>query len=153
MSIVDVIKGSPLFDELYDSEIDTIIENSSVLKLEMGDYIVRENDEGDEIFIILSGEAKVKKSDIELATLTKADLFGELVLLNERTRTADIIASEACDVLVIKYTEIFGLYHSNPKIFSLLILNLARLLTRRLKKTGSELKEVKEKLKRFSNNF
>jgi CRP/FNR family cyclic AMP-dependent transcriptional regulator len=84
MSIVNIIKSSPLFYELFDDEIDSLIQDCNVLSLEAGDYIFKEGDIGDEIFLILTGGADVKKGDVTLVSLKKGDLFGEMVLLDER---------------------------------------------------------------------
>ena len=147
MSIINIIKSSPLFFELFDEEIDAIIEDCEVMNLEEGDYIFKEGDEGNEIYLILSGAAVVKKGDTVLAELKKSDLFGEMVLLDERTRTADIIASTYTDVLVLGYDAIFGIFKKNPKIFSLLMLNLCRLLAKRLKTSGTEIKNLNSKIR------
>lgn len=142
MSIINTIKGSPLFYELFDEEIETIIEDCHVLNLEAGDYIFHEGDTGDEIFLILTGAALVKKGDVTLVELRKGDLFGEMVLLDERTRTADIVSSTYTDVLVLSYEVIFGVFKKNPKIFSLLMLNLCRLLAKRLKGSSDQIKKL-----------
>jgi len=142
MSIINIIKSSPLFFELYDEEIDTIIKDCNVISLEEGSYIFRENDEGNEIYLILTGGAHVKKGEIILADLKKGDLFGEMVLLDERVRTADIVSSTYTDVLVLNYDTIFNKFTKNPKIFSILMLNLCRLLAKRLKTSGDSIREL-----------
>jgi CRP-like cAMP-binding protein len=142
MSIINVIKSSPLFFELFDEEIETIVKDCSVMNLESGDYIFKEGDEGNEIFLILSGGAAVKKADVTLVELRKGDLFGEMVLLDEKTRTADIISTTYTDVLVLSYDVIFGTFKKNPKIFSLLMLNLCRLLAKRLKTSSNEISKL-----------
>jgi CRP/FNR family transcriptional regulator, cyclic AMP receptor protein len=65
-----------------------------------------------------------------------------MVLLDERKRTADIVASTFTDVLVIGYDTIFTIFNKNPKIFSILMLNLCRLLAKRLKGTSEEIKRL-----------
>jgi len=142
MSIINIIKSSPLFFELYDEEIDTIIKDCNVISLEEGSYIFRENDEGNEIYLILTGGAHVKKGEIILADLKKGDLFGEMVLLDERVRTADIVSSTYTDVLILNYDTIFNKFTKNPKIFSILMLNLCRLLAKRLKTSGDSIREL-----------
>lgn len=144
MSVLEIVKGSPLFYELYDAEILKIVEKCNVLNLEKGDYIFKENEEGDEIFLILQGSAVVKKGNIEIGKLRKGDLFGEMVLLKEKNRNADIVANNFCDVLVMKYDDIFSLFERDNKIFSILMLNLARMLATRLKKTGQNIAELKK---------
>lgn len=142
MSIINIIKGSPLFYELYDEEIDSLIADCNVLSLEEGEFVVQDGEEGNEIYLILSGGAFVKKGNVTLVELRKGDLFGEMVLLDERTRTADIVASTYTDVLVMGYDTIFGTFSKNPKVFSLLILNLCRLLAKRLKGSSEEIKRL-----------
>ena len=151
MSIINIIKSSPLFFELFDNEIETIVEKCSVMSLEKDDYIFRENDEGNEIFLILTGAANVKKSDTVLAKLKKGDLFGEMVLLEEKVRTADVIASTYTDVLVMDFDAIFGIFKKNPKIFSLLMLNLCRLLAKRLKGSSESIKQLNAKIQDFES--
>jgi len=146
MSIINIIKSSPLFYELFDEEIEEIIADCNVLTLESGDHIVTEGQEGNEIFLILNGGADVMKGDICLAALKKGDLFGEMVLLDERTRSADIIANTYTDVLVMDYEVIFGYFQKKPKIFSILILNLCRLLAKRLKGAGGDIRDLNNKI-------
>ena len=146
MSNLQFIKGCPLFYELFDEEVDTILKDCSVACYDAGQAIVKEGDIGKEIYILLSGKASVQKNIanniIEIAELNKGDVFGELVLINENTRTADVVTKEETDVLVIEYDTIFSLYKKNNQIFSLLVLNLSRLLTQRLKKSNTIVEEL-----------
>ena len=71
MSIINIIKAAPLFYELYDNEIDAIIEKCSVMSLESGELIIKDGDVGEDFFIILTGTAAVKKGDVLLAELRK----------------------------------------------------------------------------------
>ena len=151
MSIINVIKSSPLFFELFDEEIETIVQDCSVMNLEAGDYIFKEGDEGNEIFLILAGGAAVKKGEVTLVELRKGDLFGEMVLLDEKTRTADIVSTTYTDVLVLSYDVIFGIFKKNPKIFSLLMLNLCRLLAKRLKGSSNEISRLNELLSKMND--
>jgi len=146
MSILKTVKGSPLFYDLYDDEIVQIVETCTVRSLEPGEYIFKDGDEGNEIYIVLSGNALVKKGEYELARLRKGDLFGELVLLHEKYRNADVISDNYTDVLIIEYNTIFKMYETHPKMFALLILNLSRLLAKRLKGAGDTIKDLKIEL-------
>lgn len=146
MSILKTVKGSPLFYDLYDDEIIKIVENCSVKSLVKGDFVFKDGEEGGELYIILSGNAIVKKGEYELTTLRKGDLFGELVLLHEKKRNADVVADNFTDILIIDYNTIFNMYEESPKIFALIILNLSRLLAKRLKGAGETIKDLKIEL-------
>ena len=151
MSILNVIKGCPLFYELYDREILQIVEKSKVLNLSPEEPIFQQGDEGNEVFLILNGNAEVRKDGVVLARLRKGDLFGEMVLLKERIRNADVICTNYSDILVISYDEIFGLYGSDLNTFSIIMLNFSRLLADRLKKAGKIIHHLKIEKERKRN--
>lgn len=143
MSILQVVKGCPIFYELYDEEIMKIVGMCRVLSLEPGDYVFREGDSGNEIYLILQGAASVVKQEVDIASLRKGDLFGEMVLLKDKLRKADIRSNSYTDLLVMDYDDIFGLYEKDNKIFSLIMLNLSRMLATRLHQAGEVITELK----------
>ena len=131
------IKSCPLFYEMFDEEIECVVAQSKILLFEKDKFIVREGDEGSELFILLRGKAEVVKviddNSVVLNNLEKGDVFGEMVIINETTRTADIITTDKCEVLCLEYKDIFSLYEKKPKLFALLSFNLSRLLVKRIK--------------------
>ena len=151
MAIPDLLRGCPLFFELFDPEIERITRYCSVSTHEAGGAIVSEGQEGDEIFVILEGSAYIEKltqqGPLRLHTLRKGDPFGELVLVDERKRSANIVAAESCSVLEMHYSQIFSLYQEEPRIFGLIMLNLSRLLARRMRETNLSLQVLREQLK------
>ena len=142
MSVLQTVKGCALFQELYDKEIIDIVQYCRVLNLEKGDYIFQKGEEGNEVFLILSGEASVKVGEHKIASLRKGDLFGEMVLLKDNIRKADIVAENYTDVLLIDYDDLFSYFKTDKGIFSILMLNLARMLATRLNKAGQEIREL-----------
>ena len=81
---------------------------------------------------------------IEIAPLVKGDVFGELVLLDEKIRSADIVSIEVSDVLELSYSQIFSLYEKEPNIFGVLMLNVSRLLAKRLRATNKIIVELRK---------
>ncbi len=146
MSMVSLVKGCSLFHEIYDNEIEEVIKHCVVATYENDDYIIKQGDESTDICILLSGEADIVFSDGDkqsyIATLKQGDIFGELVLINETKRTANIICKKPCDVLIIKYEDFYSFYNKNPKIFSLLVLNITRLVTKRLKMMNAAFQDI-----------
>lgn len=146
MSASELLKGCPLFYELYDEEINKIIKKSRVSTYKKNQYIIKEGESGKDLYIIILGNATIRKSindkEVKLIELNRGDLFGEMVIINELERTASVCAETECDILIISYNEIYSLFKSQTKLFSLLILNLARLLTKRLKETNQKLEKL-----------
>lgn len=143
MSAIELIKSSPLFHDLYEDEIELIVKACEVLFFKPEEKIINDGDEGTEIFIVLKGMAEVRKTlpdgkVIKISVLHEGDMFGETSLIDE-PRTADVIALTNCDVLSIYKEDLLGLYPKKAKIFSVLALNMARLLAKRLKTANQKI--------------
>jgi CRP/FNR family cyclic AMP-dependent transcriptional regulator len=144
MSLLQIVKSCPLFVELHDSEIMNIVESCIVLDLDENEYIFRCGDIGHEIYLVMSGGATVQRDSIDLAKLKKGDLFGEMVLLKDRERKADIITSVPSSILVIDYTHLVKIFEQDSKVFSIIMFNLSRMLANRLYKAGGIIEELKK---------
>ena len=148
MGLLQVIKSSPLFTELYDDEIEIIIKDCKVRCLEGNETLFQENDAGDDMYIILSGELAIVKGGVFITKFFRGELLGELVLINDQRRTTSCVASVYTEVLIINNKMIFGFYAKQPRLFSILMMNIARMLAQRLKKTTIEMKTLTEQLRK-----
>ena len=66
-----------------------------------------------------------------------------MVLLQENSRKADIRVVNSANVLQINYDDLFSYFKSDSKIFSILMLNLARMLATRLHHAGATITDLK----------
>jgi len=86
------------------------------LHYEPGEIIFHEGDIGDFLYIIADGEVEVfhKKNGAEtqIATLHKGEFFGEMALLNQKTRTASVRCKTPTNVLALKKSD-FGALIAN----------------------------------------
>jgi CRP-like cAMP-binding protein len=155
MSMVELVKGCSLFHEIYDDEIEEIIKHCLVASYNPGDFIMKQGDTSTDICILLTGEADISVSkegkDQYITTLGHGDIFGELVLINETKRTANIVAKETCDVLILSYENFYSFYHKKPKVFSIMVLNVTRLITKRLKSSTEIIEDLGHKLNNSNN--
>ncbi len=113
----EAIHIPPLFESLPPDEIIHILELSAPRRYSEGDYIIKEGDSGNSIYILQSGKAKVTThilgQEIELAILSNGDVFGEVAFLTGRPRTASVIALEKINVFEFRkflLEEIFSKY-------------------------------------------
>jgi CRP-like cAMP-binding protein len=107
-----------------------------VLKCKAGDHIVRHGDVGNEMFLILSGAAEVRREiedrDYTIATLGEGEIFGEMAFLSSRPRTADIVAITSLDVLVLSQHFLKKLMKHMPETMIQVLFNLSLVLCDRL---------------------
>jgi len=63
------------------------------------------------------------------------ECFGEASLMSMHPHTASAVATEDTEIIVLSRHALNQLRHENPALFSLLLMNIARELARRLKTT------------------
>ena len=85
---------------------------------ESGEVIFHQGDLGDSLYIILKGEADVvrKEQGTErvLARLHGGQFFGEMALMNQKTRNATVRCATAMDVLVLRKGDFRALVSNLP---------------------------------------
>lgn len=91
-----------------------------------GDIIIEANTEGDEVFTLMSGTARVMHNETEIGQIKKDEIFGAIAALTNTKRTASIIATSACDTIVVKSENFRGLLAARPDTVQKLINDMAR---------------------------
>lgn len=147
MSIRDVLKGCPLFFEMFEDEIEKVVKAQEVHHYQADEHIIREGQSADQIFILLEGVAELEKQAgggrIRVERIKQGEVFGLLMLLDEKPYSIDVIARTPCAVLEIKHSLIMSLFNRNPRIFAVMTLNICRILGRRLRSSYKRLGELK----------
>jgi hypothetical protein len=114
-----------------------------------GQYLFREGDKGDQMFLLAQGAITIKlplkKTDPDaesrrLVTLSPGVMFGEMVLVESRPRSADAVAEEYSVVYSLARDDLEHLFRSNPKLATKLMRNVSRILADRLRTTTEELR-------------
>jgi CRP/FNR family transcriptional regulator, cyclic AMP receptor protein len=109
-----------------------------VLMLKAGDCVFLEGDPAREMFILVDGELEIlKKSrrgkEARVAILGPGDAFGEMSVLDLQPRSATVRAVSPVRVVRMSTEELDALYRRDLKAYSMLVLNIARDLSRRLR--------------------
>jgi CPA1 family monovalent cation:H+ antiporter len=105
----------PLFEALGPADLDKI---SRLLRPRFavpGERLIRRGERGNEMYFISSGalEVSVGKSKIRLG---RGDFVGELALLDDQRRRADVTALGYCHLLVLGAGDFKSLLAMNPAI-------------------------------------
>ncbi|KFZ60291.1 cGMP-dependent protein kinase 2 [Podiceps cristatus] len=138
--------------------------------LEVGDYVIREGEEGNTFFIIAKGKVIVTQSTADhlqpqmIKNLHKGDYFGEKALISDDVRSANVIADEYnVECLVIDretFNQTVGTYEELQSYLEDYVANLARADEKRhakgrsfcgqsTKEVSLEMIELKEKVAQF----
>ena len=95
-----------LFTGLEDFYLKGIISRGEVRNWPAGTQIITEGDPGDAVFFIISGRVKVtlygeEGREIVLAILNEGDMFGEMSIIDDKPRSANVEAVQDLMCLVV----------------------------------------------------
>jgi CRP-like cAMP-binding protein len=133
-----------LFGGLLEDQIDRILPFMEHEIYGSGDVIIAEGTPNDRIRFIIEGLVAVVKDDVELTTFKEGDFFGEMEVLDVMPSAATIKAQKPTQALSISNRALREIYKIDIKAFSLILMNLARDLSRRLRRMDERVKEKDE---------
>ena len=113
---VELIKSVPLFSKLSKQGLEEVAHIADELDLPKGKQMAEEGDRGREFFVLLEGEAEVKKGDRTINTLGPKSFFGEIALVTKMPRTATVTATTDVRVLVITERDFGALLKHSPEV-------------------------------------
>jgi flavin reductase (DIM6/NTAB) family NADH-FMN oxidoreductase RutF len=96
-----LLERAPVFSSLPPEILDAITAGGEERAFEAGELVVREGDAGEELFVILEGEARVERDGSALATFGAGEFFGEIAVFDGRPRSADVVAATRLRTLAI----------------------------------------------------
>ena len=86
---------------LQDSDMQWLIDSGQTRNLPIGTEIIREGVPVDSLFIVLEGDLRVSKGDVEIATLSTGEVVGEMSLLDSRPPSATVTTTTNATVFAV----------------------------------------------------
>jgi CRP-like cAMP-binding protein len=144
MDKVAVLAASPLFGLLSNQELEYVAQLSQPLRLGAGEVLFEEGALGDSVFVVVSGEVEILRRDTDgaprsLATLGSSQFFGEMSLIDKEYRSATVRTLTECELLQLTSSNLLALRERFHDGFTLLITNIARMLSERLREANTRL--------------
>ena len=141
MSTATFLRRVPLFDALGDSEIEALAELAFKRRFNKGQLIILMAEAGDSLFIIHSGQVKVSLlhedgREFIISLLGEGEFFGELSLLDGHPRSANVVATEETELIVLKRADFQDLVNRVPAIAVTMLEELAGRLRRTDEQVG-----------------
>ena len=141
MQTSDFLASIPLFSGLDDAELQQFAALTRERQYPKGSVILFEHDPGDSLFMVREGRVKVvlvgeDGREVILGVLGVGEYFGELSLIDDRPRSAHVIAMEDSTLLVLRREDFRRRVESNPAVAWSLLLELSRRLRQADEKIG-----------------
>lgn len=120
-----LLAGVPLFSNLSKKELAEVSRLTEQLDYGAGSALAVQDTVGNEAFVIVSGSVVVRRNGRKVATLGPGEVAGEMALLDDGPRSADLVAGEDTVVLYIARRDFAGLVEQNAKLAAKVLRTLA----------------------------
>ena len=136
--MIALLQSVPIFAGLEEDALQLLLEHTNAHTYPEGAVILGEGETCRGFFLIGSGGVRViknfgKANQVELAVLGPKDFFGEGAILDTLPRMATVQATCPTTVFAISSMAFHHLYKEMPAQHSILVLNIARDLSRRIR--------------------
>ena len=95
-------------------------------RVEAGEILINQGDAADHVFVIIDGHAEAFVDGHKVGDVAKDEIFGAMAVFTREKRSATVLASEPCTVMVIPKEQFLSLMQSNPRIAHSLIESMAK---------------------------
>ena len=131
---ISILRGIPLFCKLDPAKLNLLAFSSTSLTFEEGEELFREGDPADGAYIIEEGKVDVLRGQdghwVKVGSLGKFDLFGEMALILNQSRSATIRAAQPLKVLKIDADVFLRMVTENPDAALTIMRSLSEKITR-----------------------
>lgn len=142
MELTDVLKTNQVFKGLTDEEVKHIAEICCEKKYDGGSIIFEEKSKGSGMYILVQGQVDIQMTmgiDDEPATvhvIREGEVFGELSLVDRTPRSATAKTAGPSSVFILEADRFDELCNKNHRIGLIVMKNIARIVTSRLRETN-----------------
>jgi len=115
----EMIAMVPLLQGLSDKLIDQLSNRAKELTFLQGDLVIEQGEKGDSLYIINHGELTIYKTehiDKPIAELKSGDFFGEMALLGEQVRTANVKVNKPTSLLRLTRKDVLLMAENEPEL-------------------------------------
>ena len=133
--IASCLRDTELFESLDADALAALVRGAKPRAFERGAIVFVQGDPGDALYVVLGGRVKISVESPDgdsmlLATLGRADTFGELALIDGEPRSATAEALDRAELLSISRQSFRAAYERHPQLASTLLEILGRLVRR-----------------------
>lgn len=127
--------GVPLLVGLEFRDACSFLKLATVVGCVEDEKIVAKGDVGNELYVLLSGAVEVRDGTRRVASFGRGAIFGEMAYLNAAPRTADVIATEPSELLILTQDTMQKAMDKMPAVAARILHNLSLILVERLHET------------------
>lgn len=124
--VVDALARLPELESCDRAALRSLAEVGRHVRLPADWTVVHEHTPGDTCYLVLAGEAEVRRNGVPVATVGAGALFGEASVLDRHLRNASVVATTSLDVLSLQCSELLDLLGRHPDLDARLLADYRR---------------------------
>lgn len=137
----------PIFAALPPTALHRLGELARRVDLDGPTLIFHEGEPATEMLLVVNGELEVRKHsrtgiDARIATLRAGDVAGEMSLIDIQPRSASVRSLGPATLVVLTHADLAALYREDLEAYTILVLNIAREISRRLRRADMLLADI-----------
>jgi CRP-like cAMP-binding protein len=128
-----LLLGLRLFRGLSDQDLTALLFHAELIECEAHEVLIREGEQGQHLFVLMNGKVDICKRVMgeqkPIQSLGSGECFGEMSLIDCRSRSASVRAATACKLIRVEGHQVVQL----PEVASKIYRNIAFMLSQRLR--------------------
>ncbi|GAB4291425.1 MAG: hypothetical protein Kow0090_04930 [Myxococcota bacterium] len=143
-----VLEGSKLFENLLHEELEMLANLAVERRYFSGDVLFKQGDTGNSLYVLVEGEVEVliklrgEEGEKPIASIKAPEFFGEMSLIDKEVRSATIKAKTDVTCLILSTQNLHSFAKVYKNGFTMIVINIARVMSQRLRGTNAKLAEV-----------
>jgi CRP-like cAMP-binding protein len=133
------------FKPYSNEELEMMVGFCELVEAAPGEVIIRKGDLSDSMFLLLSGRVqarlRVGGHNTPLGEMEPGELFGEVAMLSQTPRTADVVTELPSRLLRLTSDRFRDLHENHPALAAKMLFNLSRQLATRLSQRNNEMQK------------
>lgn len=150
-AVATFVRTVPIFHDLKGRNLDILFDFLEERRWEVGDVICSEGELGRSLYVIREGEVEVVRrssrgNNVPIVRLGPGECFGEMTLVELQPRSASVIVKKKAVTYSLTNLDLWNLYKADNFAYVIILQNITRMLSRRLRKADSRIVEFLELL-------
>lgn len=147
----EFLRSIPIFGGLEDKPLERLCQLLEEQSVPKGTVVCKQGETGRSMFIVREGEVLVRRAGdhgqlIRVVRMGKGEFFGESTLIEIHARSASVVVEKPARLLTLTNKDLLTLYREDPHAYVMIVMNLARELSRRLRRAENRICELAEQV-------
>jgi serine/threonine protein phosphatase PrpC len=132
------LRGLSLFQHLSYSDLLQVVPACEPVEVPVNTMLMREGEQGDSMYVVIAGEVRVHRGDVELARLGAGRHVGEMALVDHRPRSASVTTTVDSVVIRLERSSFFEVLRNDSVLAVKLLWNIIQTLSATLRTLNDE---------------